>query len=111
MKHTPTFNSTTSESIDAIAERRASAKLGWYTHAAIYVCVISGLALIGVWQGRYWPVAPALGWGLGLALHGLRVFAAGAGSSLRNGMIERERQRLQRQQASAAHPAGPDHRS
>jgi hypothetical protein len=102
MNHAPTFTSTSSESIDAIAQRRASAKLGWYTHAAIYVCVIGGLALVGAWQGRYWPVAPALGWGLGLAVHGLRVFATGAGSSLRNGMIERERQRLQRQQSSGA---------
>jgi hypothetical protein len=107
MKHTPSFTASTgtplsSGQIDAMASRRVTARLGWYTHAAVYVCVIGGLALLGAWQGRYWPITPALGWGLGLALHGLRVFAAGAGSSLRNGMIERERQRLQRQQSPGA---------
>ena len=107
MQHTPSFTSPTGaplspEQIDAMASRRVSARLGWYTHATVYACVIGGLALLGAWQGRYWPIAPALGWGLGLAIHGLRVFAAGAGSELRNGMIERERQRLQRQRSPGA---------
>lgn len=84
----------TAQQIDALARHRASAKLGWYTHACVYTGVIGGLAVLGAWQGRYWPLAPALGWGFGLAIHGLRVFAFGAGSGLRNHLFENERQRL-----------------
>jgi hypothetical protein len=90
--HTP----LSAQEMEALAVRRAHAKLGWYGHAAVYACVITGLALIGAWQGRVWPVAPALGWGLGLALHAARVFAIDAGAGWRNSLVERERQRLQR---------------
>jgi hypothetical protein len=92
------------EQIHAIATRRASAKLGWYTHAVVYVCVMGGLAMFGAWQGRFWPIAPALGWGLGLAIHGLRVFGAGPGSAWRARLIERERQQLQREQTLGTAP-------
>ena len=47
---------------------------------------------------RPWAMGPAMGWGLGLALLGIAVFALGAGGSLREGMVRRERERLQRQQ-------------
>jgi len=48
--------------LDRLAERRVSARMGWYTHATVYAMVISGLALLGWWQGRFWPIAPALPW-------------------------------------------------
>jgi hypothetical protein len=38
-----------------------------------------------------------MGWGLGLALHGVSVFVLGNGSGLRENMVQRERERLQRQ--------------
>lgn len=79
---------------ERLAQRRAKARLGWYTHAFIYVCVISGLTVLGWWQGHLWPVAPALGWGFGLLMHGLGVFGFGAGSDLRQRLVEQERQRL-----------------
>ena len=47
---------------------------------------------------RPWTIFPAMGWGLGLALHGVAVFLLGAGSSLREGLVQKERERLQRQQ-------------
>ena len=88
------------EEIDRIARKRAGAKLGWYAHAAVYLVV--NAALFVAWsQGlshRPWPLAPALGWGLGLVLHGFAVFVLGAGSSLRERLVQRERERLQRQQ-------------
>ena len=100
---TPRDNSPVSaHEIDALAARRAHAKLGWYGHAAIYTCVIAGLGLFAVWQGRTWPVAPALGWGLGLALHAARVFAVNAGAGWRSSLVERERQRLQRNTTTGA---------
>jgi hypothetical protein len=85
--------------LDRLAERRVNARMGWYTHATVYTIVIAGLALLGWWQGRVWPIAPALGWGLGLAIHGLAVFVWGSGSRLRAGMVQRERERLQLRQA------------
>ena len=85
---------------ERLAQKRAGARLGWVTHATIYVIVIGGLALLGAHQGRFWPIAPALGWGLGLLMHGLRVFAIGKGSALRERLVQKERERLQ---ATAAH--------
>lgn len=84
--------------LERIARKRVKARMGWYTHALIYACVIGGLALVGAWQGRYWPIAPALGWGLGLLMHGLSVFVWGTGSRLQDGMLQRERERLAQQQ-------------
>lgn len=80
--------------IDALARRRAKAKLGWYSHAAIYAVV--NLALIGlsVAQGRHWAVFPLLGWGLGLFFHGLGVWAFAPGNALMERMVQRERAHL-----------------
>jgi transcriptional regulator with XRE-family HTH domain len=47
-----------------------------YAHATIYVVVIAflfGLNLL-VTGGGVWAIYPALGWGLGLAFHAMRVF-------------------------------------
>ena len=86
------------EEIEQLARRRAAAKLGWYTHAAIYLAVNAVLFVLarhGVTH-RPWNLYPAAGWGLGLLLHGVSVFVLGAGSGLRERMVERERQRLRR---------------
>ena len=89
----------TTDEIDRIARRRAGAKLGWYVHAAVYLVV--NLALAGMafaTEQRRWSVFPALGWGLGLVLHGVSVWVLGPGSGLRERMVERERARLRRGQ-------------
>ncbi len=46
---------------------------------------------------RRWSLAPLLGWGLGLALHGVAVFVLGSGSGLRERMVRREREKLLRE--------------
>ena len=46
---------------------------------------------------RPWSVFPLLGWGLGLALHGVSVFVLGKGSGLRERMVQKERERLLRE--------------
>jgi len=86
------------DAIERLARRRAGAKLGWYIHAAVYLIVMSGLAALSAWQGRPWAVFPALGWGLGLAIHGAVVWLAGAGAPVREGLVRRERERLLREQ-------------
>lgn len=85
--------------IDRLARRRAGAKLGWYTHATVYLVVNLFLFVLSdqALGERRWSIYPMLGWGLGLALHGVAVFLLGSGSVLRDRMVERERERLQRE--------------
>lgn len=93
--NTPLHTTTDSlRDIDRLALRRVGARLGWLSHATVYLLVMGGLTALALWQGRHPPVAAALGWGLGLTIHGLRVFAAGTGSALRDRLVETERQRL-----------------
>jgi hypothetical protein len=82
--------------IDRLARRRAGAKLGWYIHATAYVIVNTALYLVSVhaFGTRRWALAPVLGWGVGLAMHGISVFVLGKGSGLRERMVQRERERL-----------------
>lgn len=80
--------------LERTARRRAGAKLGWYVHAAVYAIVIGGLALLSLWQGRAWAAFPALGWGLGLAIHGAVVWLASPGAALHERLVRRERERL-----------------
>lgn len=88
------------EEIDRLARKRASAKLGWYLHATVYVLV--NLLILSVSQyafgTRPWSLGPLLGWGLGLVLHGISVFVLGRGSSLRERLVQREREHIERTQ-------------
>ena len=90
----------TPDEIDALAKKRAGAKMGWYIHATVYVLVNVFLFAVSRYGlgTRNWSVAPLLGWGLGLALHGISVWFVGAGSSLRQRMVQRERDQIQRAQ-------------
>lgn len=88
------------EEIERLAHKRASAKMGWYVHACVYVCV-NGFFMATHYLGlslRPWNLLPALGWGLGLALHFVSVFVLGKGSGLREQLVQRERERIQRDQ-------------
>lgn len=89
------------EEIETLARRRASAKLGWYVHAAAFVLVNVLLFAMSryAFGTRPWSVYPLLGWGLGLVLHGVSVFLLGSGNGLRERMVQREREALQREQA------------
>jgi hypothetical protein len=87
------------DEIDRLARKRAGAKMGWYIHLAIYLLFnLYFLAASDVGFGhRRWTAFPMFGWGLGLLLHGVSVFVLGKGSSLRERMVQRERERLLRQ--------------
>lgn len=89
----------TPEAIEQLARKRAGAKLGWYMHAVLYVVVnliVFSMSRYG-FGNRPWSVYPLLGWGLGLALHGVSVFVLGTGSGLRERMVQKERDRLLRE--------------
>ncbi len=94
------------EDIERLAHRRAGAKLGWYIHALVYVVVNLFIFAISAYAfgHRPWSVFPLLGWGVGLALHGVAVFVLGDGSGLRRRLLERERERLLREQERSPRP-------
>ncbi|MCJ0762451.1 2TM domain-containing protein [Variovorax terrae] len=94
------------EEIERLARKRAGAKLGWYIHASVYVLVnlfIFAISQYGFGR-RPWSVFPLLGWGLGLALHGISVFLLGTGSGLREHLVQKERERLRRQHGDGGTP-------
>jgi len=82
--------------LDRLAHQRARRKMGWYLHAFVYITVNLGLAVLSALNGRYWTIFPALGWGLGLLIHGLVVFVFMPGNGLRERMVQREREALQK---------------
>ncbi|MBA4263827.1 MAG: hypothetical protein C0453_01985 [Comamonadaceae bacterium] len=95
-------NATSIDSdLKRLARKRVKARLGWWIHATVFVCVMTGLTLLGLSQGKAWPIYPALGWGFGLFMHGVGVFFVGAGGALREQWIEREHQRLVRQRTGS----------
>ena len=87
------------EALERLARRRAGAKMGWFVHALLYACVNAGLALIAWHTGRTWHLYPLVGWGLGLAIHGLAVWL-GSGMDLHQRLLQTERDKLQRQRGA-----------
>ncbi|WNO04372.1 2TM domain-containing protein [Rhodoferax mekongensis] len=81
--------------LDRLARKRAGAKMGWYIHALVFVLVNAGLAALSALQGQHWAVFPTMGWGLGLAVHGVVVYLSLQNFSLFHTLLQRERQRLE----------------
>ncbi len=90
----PTYSTLSPERIEQLAHKRASAKLGWLMHAAVYLAVNTGLVLASVASGKAWAVFPLLGWGIGLAAHGAAVWLVAPGAALHERLLARERARL-----------------
>jgi 2TM domain len=89
---------STSNDLEARARRRVGIKLGFYTHALVFVLVNLGLfAVNSVAGGVRWSHFPLLGWGLGLAIHGLVTFLSLQGQGVRERMLASEVDRLRRQ--------------
>ncbi len=93
MNATPLLN----PALEQLALKRARAKLGWYTHASVYVAVNLLLASLSAMSGRHWAVFPAFGWGIGLAVHGAVVFLLTGGAGLLDRLVQHERGRLMSQ--------------
>lgn len=96
----PTYNFSTSSptmsssEIERLAPRRAGAKLGWFIHAAVFVCVNALLIMISVASGKPWVIFPLTGWGLGLVIHGAVAWLGSPGSALHERLVQSERQAL-----------------
>jgi len=65
------------------AKERVTVLRGFYRHLSVYVIVNLGLFLINMITspGTLWFIWPLMGWGIAVALHALRVFAATPGAS------------------------------
>jgi len=58
------------------ARKRVKEMRSWYISAALYAVVIPSLWIINlVGGGNLWAHWPTMGWGIGLTVHGLSVFA------------------------------------
>ena len=80
-----------------LAIRRADMKLAFRSHLMAYVLVNAGLVAINLITSGldpFWAIYPMLGWGIGLAAHGVTVYMNGEG--MRDRLIEEELQKLRR---------------
>jgi 2TM domain len=74
------------------AKKRVEAKIGFYVHLTVYVCVNLLLIIINLTTSRQylWFQWPLIGWGIGLFFHGLGVFVFSGRSSVKERMIQKE---------------------
>ncbi|MDR7094639.1 2TM domain-containing protein [Hydrogenophaga laconesensis] len=84
------------DDLDRLARRRAAARMAWYVHALVFLAVNAVLAALSLSSGRHWAIYPALGWGLGLLIHGLVVWVVLGGGGLQQRLVAQERERLLR---------------
>lgn len=89
-----TLSSLSAPDIERLARRRASAKLSWFIHAAVFTCVNAVLMAISLASGKPWAIFPLAGWGLGLTLHGAVVWLGSPGNALHERLLQSERQAL-----------------
>ena len=90
---------TPSDDIETRARRRVGIKLGFYTHATVFVLVNLGLFAVNTATGgARWSHFPLWGWGLGLAIHGIVTFISLRGEGVRERMLQAEIARLKRRQ-------------
>ena len=80
--------------------RRILRRRAFWVHASIYLA--TNIALVAVWVivggGYPWFLFPILGWGIGLAAHGVTVYMDGEG--LRDRMIQEELEKLRKSRLS-----------
>jgi hypothetical protein len=86
---------TSDTDIDHLARKIVAARLGWYVHATVYLAVNLLLAVVSARYSHHWALFPALGWGVGLLIHGAVVWLIMPGNRLRERLLARERARLQ----------------
>ena len=78
------------------AKKWAEEKIGFYMHLAAYVAISGLLIGINLTSSQYlWFEWPVIGWGIGVLLHGLRIFFFSEGSVVKERMINKELKKLQ----------------
>jgi hypothetical protein len=89
-----------------IAERRVKQKMELWWHFGSYVIVNIFLVIVWALTGRGYPwfVWVMVGWGIGVAFHIMQYFMTIKGEPSRQRMIQREMEKLQREQGAPAAP-------
>lgn len=77
-----------------LARKRVAMKMGFAIHLLVYVLVNAGLLTLSLSRGGSWHWGPLLGWGLGLAIHGLVTLLNLRGQGLRDTLVAAEVERL-----------------
>lgn len=90
------MQATYDERLERRARRRAGMKMGWTIHAGVYAVVNLFLGALALSHGQAWAIYPALGWGIGLAIHGIVVFVLAG--NLQERLVENERRKLREEQ-------------
>ena len=74
------------------AKKAAGAKIGFYIHLTAYAVVNALLVAINLFTspGYLWFKWPLLGWGVGVLVHAIVVFALQRGRGIKRRMIEKE---------------------
>lgn len=74
------------------AKKRVETRIGFYIHLFVYLTVNTLLIIINLTTSPqyYWFKWPLLGWGIGLLLHAIGVFASPMGLSIKERMIKKE---------------------
>lgn len=80
------------------ARKRAQLKLSFFGHLAIYLVVNVILLVVNLLTspGALWFYWPMLGWGIGVAAHGVTVYATDLGQGLLGRMEKGEMDRLRK---------------
>ena len=84
----------TEDELKALARKRVGIKMGFAIHLLVYTLVNAGLVALSLANGGRWHWGPLLGWGLGLAIHGLVTLLNLRGQGLRDQLLAAELQRL-----------------
>ena len=97
------------DDIEARARRQVDARLAFWVHLAIYVCVVALLVGINLTftPEQLWFVWTVVGWTVGLFFHGLLYSLFSAGGKVKKRMVQKE---IARQQEAIPHvPEVPRH--
>ena len=81
------------------AQRRVALRMGFLTHALVYVLVNGAMIAFNLVRGGpTWSFWPLFGWGIGLAAHGAATWFSLNGDGLRERMLRQEIEKLRRDQ-------------
>lgn len=74
------------------ARRRLEARRGFLAHLAVFLVVNTALVIINLMTAPddFWARWPLMGWGIGVAFHGLAVFVIGDRFAVTDEIVERE---------------------
>lgn len=88
------------DSLEARALNRVRRKIGFYTHAMVFVLVHLGFGLAYLVGSRSKPFF-IWGWAVGLLIHGFVTFVSLQGEGLRERMLRQEIERMRRERGDS----------